>query len=138
MEKGGGEEFTIGGKHKNIMQITLTPNSRGFMQGQFSDLYGEKCSIQHSSLATDNAIWLGIDEVELKILARDAVAIGRDDLLGEGAERFRGWVDYPVPDCVLKAARMHLNQEQVAALIPLLQYFVEHGELPRSNNREQL
>jgi hypothetical protein len=28
-------------------------------------------------------------------------------------------------------ARMHLTQVQVAALIPLLQYFAEHGHLPR-------
>ena len=113
------------------MEIKLSTTQRGFAFGEFTDLYGAKCSIQKSSLATDDAIWLGVDDADLKIMARDAVAIGREDLLGEGPERLNGWVSYPVPEQVLATTRMHLNREQVASLLPLLQYFVEHGELPR-------
>lgn len=112
------------------MQITLSPTQRGFLHGKFADLYGKQCSIQYSSLATDDAIWLGIDDPEPKIMARDAAAMGREDLLDSGPERFNGWVKFPVPEQVHFTTRMHLNKEQVAALLPLLQYFVEHGELP--------
>lgn len=38
------------------------PNPRGFMRAEFKDLYGEVCSIQKSSLATEHAIWLGLDQ----------------------------------------------------------------------------
>jgi hypothetical protein len=31
------------------------------------------------------------------------------------------------------SARMHLTQEQVARLLPFLQYFAMHGELPATN-----
>lgn len=99
------------------------------------DLYRSPCSIQESSLADDHAIWLGIDEADPKIMARDAVTIGRKDLLNEGPERLNGWVSYPIPYQVQLTTRMHLNQEQVAALIPLLQYFVEHGYLPERDEK---
>ena len=42
------------------MEITL--NSRGFKTADFVDLDGEPCSIKESSLATENAIWLGLNE----------------------------------------------------------------------------
>lgn len=34
---------------------------RNFDLIEFEDLYGENCSIQKSSLATQDAIWFGID-----------------------------------------------------------------------------
>lgn len=114
------------------MAINLSPTQRGFLRGEFTDRYGAKCSIQMSSLATESAIWLGVNDPDLKIMARDAVAIGRDDLLNDGPERLNGWVAYPVPDTVLATTRMHLTQEQVAELLPLLIYFAENGELPQS------
>lgn len=90
-----------------------------------------ECSIQKSSLATEDCIWLGVDHVDLKILASVAVSMGREDLLvGHGPERTTGWVDWPVPQGVTTSARMHLSQEQVRALLPLLQHFAETGELP--------
>lgn len=71
--------------------MELAPaNDRGFLKGKFKDRYGVECSIQKSSLATEDCIWLGT-----------------------------------VVD------RMHLTQEMVAELLPLLQHFVETGELPR-------
>lgn len=42
--------------------INIEKTGRGFLRGEFSDLYGEKCSIQESSLATEDAIWLGADD----------------------------------------------------------------------------
>ena len=68
--------------------MNLETTNRGFVIGRFTDIYGEKCSIQKSSLATDDAIWLGVDK-----------------------------------------NRMHLNKEQIAKLLPVLQKFVETGDL---------
>lgn len=74
-------------------------NDRGFLKGQFVDRYGAKCSIQKSSLATEDCIWLGCDH-----------------------ETFDS-------HCRPCGARMHLTQDMVADLIPVLQRFVETGEL---------
>lgn len=45
--------------------IVLKPTNRGFLRGDFEDRYGQQCSVQESSLATEEAIWLGVD-VSLK------------------------------------------------------------------------
>ena len=47
--------------------MEIERNQRGFEVGKFTDLFGEKCSIQKSSLATDDAIWLGIDNPKLTV-----------------------------------------------------------------------
>lgn len=96
------------------MTIQLRKTERGFMRGEFVELYRAECSIQESSLADQSAIWLGVDEVKPKQL-----------VYGEG------WKEIELPPGALCSGRMHLNQAQVAALLPLLQHFAEHGELPR-------
>jgi len=100
---------------RGAMERTSTP--RGFALRKFSDLYGASCSIQKSSLATDDAIWLGVDDADPQILASK---------VREGAT---GWVKYPIPEDVLLTTRMHLNREQVAELLPVLQKFVDTGEI---------
>jgi len=40
-----------------------------------------------------------------------------------------GWVTYPIPADVQLTTRMHLTQDQVQDLLPILQYFAEHGVL---------
>lgn len=40
--------------------ITLYVTQRGFVRGDFTDLYGSQCSIQESSLASQAALWLGV------------------------------------------------------------------------------
>ena len=44
--------------------MDLTRTDRGFAIGSFVDRYDAVCSIQKSSLATEDAIWLGIHEVK--------------------------------------------------------------------------
>jgi len=78
------------------LKLKLTP--RGFARADFEDLYGSRCSIQESSLATRYAIWLGVDE---------------------------GSPYYETQEGI----RMHLSQEQVKALLPLLKRFVQTGRL---------
>lgn len=44
------------------MKLNFHVTSRGFKRADFYDLYGSHCSIQESSLATEDAIWLGVHE----------------------------------------------------------------------------
>lgn len=95
------------------MEKTLT--QRGFGRYDFVDDYGAECSLQRSSAGT--RIWLGCNDIGLR-------------------------VGYPWRDVseeelktLLKAkelvsnSRMHLNVEQVKALLPILQKFVETGDI---------
>lgn len=80
--------------------IKLKPaNDRGFLRGEFIDRYGAKCSIQKSSLATEDCIWLGQNEPTL-------------DQQG----KFVG-------------CRMHLTRAMAADLVKHLQRFISTGEL---------
>lgn len=97
------------------LNLKFKPTSRGFLKAEFLDLYGMKSSIQKSSLATDDAIWLGSEE------ANHSVAGKIVDLEKEGY------------DC---SARMHLNRKQVKELLPVLQYFVDTGDLPYRKMRK--
>ena len=88
------------------IKFMLTP--RGFVRGDFTDLYGWKCSIQESSLATQDALWLGCDETP------DGEKLGPiDKISGQHI-----------------GSRMHLDVALAKELIGLLQYFVDHGNLP--------
>lgn len=39
--------------------ITWSVTERGFVRGEFRDRYNMNCSIQASSLATEDCVWLG-------------------------------------------------------------------------------
>ena len=95
------------------MTINLTKNERGFFIGEFKDGNGIDCSIQESSAAEQDMIWLGCDEPNTQSLTGNNT----------------GWHPYPLPENVSCTTRMHLTVEQVAALLPLLQRFVEQGYL---------
>lgn len=41
--------------------LKIKTSDRGFKYAEFTDLYGSQCSIQESSLATEAALWLGVD-----------------------------------------------------------------------------
>lgn len=82
---------------------------RGFGRCEFEDMYGSTCSIQDSSLATDDCIWLGVND----------------------GEHFQCKPPYNKnPDAKTTGGWMHLSRGQVAALLPLLQHFVNTGMLP--------
>jgi len=97
---------------------TKTTN-RGFPLLTFEDHNGRKCSLQKSSLAITDCIWLGCDEIGLKKF---------DPKNG-------GWIDIelennsPDPPYHIANTRMHLTQEKVRLLLPHLQRFAETGEL---------
>lgn len=99
------------------MNIKETKTENGLKLFEFNDLYETKCSIQASSLANKEAIWLGVEDANPQILASKTKIGGN------------GWVSYPIPDGVEIKTRMHLTREQVQDLMPILQKFVDTGEL---------
>lgn len=106
--------------------MEIKRNGRGFPYAEFTDRYGIKCSIQKSSAALEDCIWLGVNDPNPQVMWKDAIALG---LRVEYLSDFTGWVDYPLPEQVVCTTRMHLTIEQVKALLPLLQRFVETGEI---------
>lgn len=103
--------------------MELKTTNRGFAIAEFTDKYGAKCSIQQSASSLQDSIWLGVDDADPKIMATDAKKLGIEtDVKG-------GWVKYEIPKEVLLATRMHLTQEMVKELLPLLKKFAKTGRL---------
>jgi hypothetical protein len=94
--------------------MKLEKTKRGFLNGTFTDRYGAECSIQKSSLATEDAIWLGIDNPKLTVF--------EDEKMG-------AYITTSLPKNWMVESRMHLTREMVEELLPILQNFVATGEL---------
>jgi hypothetical protein len=94
---------------------------RGFDRFTFTDQYDKACHLQKSSLATEDCVWLGLDKAE--------PMIQKSQILPNGAGVETIWEKYPLSDRVHISTAMHLTREQVKALLPVLQKFVETGEL---------
>jgi hypothetical protein len=109
------------------MKIGTTP--RGFDYVEFIDRYGVKCSIQKSSLADQDCIWLGVDDVKVKVLASLHRELATKELGTSDPGQHVGWITYPIPDDAHISTRMHLDQQAVKDLLPLLTRFAETGEL---------
>lgn len=92
--------------------MKLPKTNRGFSRKDFIDRYGEKCSIQKSSIMGEDCIWLGINEPVPKVCIPGS-----------------GWKKVELPAGATTFGRMHLTQEMVKELLPYLQHFVETGEL---------
>lgn len=105
----------------SIMNNSIT--NRGFAIKTFKDRYDVECNIQKSSIATEDCIWLGVNNADPKIMANDAKVLGID------TEQSTGWVDYPLPREVLLNTRMHLTRDQARELSVVLDKFAETGEL---------
>lgn len=105
------------------MKISERTTERGFRIIEFTDLYGAKSSLQASSLCEPEAVWLGVNDAEPKVMASQARSVG------VSTSETCGWVPYPIPSQVALNTRMHLSREQVTQLLPYLQTFVDTGEL---------
>ena len=92
----------------NTMIHSIT--SRGFARVDFTDRYGVECSLQQSSLATEDAIWLGCNEPSPRRLAPG-----------------QGWQPVTLPEGTQCDTRMHLNRDQVAKLVVALQHWLVSG-----------
>lgn len=112
---------------RSAINLTTEKTSRGFAYMSFSDVHGNSCSIQKSSLAELDCIWIGLNDANAQILARHAIRLGLKP--EEGGDKDNGWVPYSIPEEVSLSTRMHLSREQVKALLPILRKFVKTGEL---------
>lgn len=92
----------------------MEKTSRGFSYLEFTDSNGLKCSLQKSSAAMQDKIWLGIDKPKLTVF--ENASCGK-------------YIIADMPEQFQVNSRMHLTQEQVAELLPHLQRFVETGEI---------
>ncbi|GCE32002.1 hypothetical protein KDA_74860 [Dictyobacter alpinus] len=81
-------------------ESTTTP--RGFRFISFTDVDGQPCSLQKSSLADEDAVWLGVE------------------LPSEEVERY-AHQGLPLRN------RMHLTQEMVQCVLPYLRHFAQSG-----------
>jgi len=93
--------------------------SRGFKYGKFKDNKNIDCTIQESSNAESDCIWLGALDIGLKefIAHRQPSA----------------WEPIELEDTIehhfIANNRMELTREMVEELIPILQNFVNTGRL---------
>lgn len=98
--------------------MKIKKTERGFGIVEFTDRYGVECSIQKSSLATEDAIWFGANEIGL----RKHVPYS-----GKGFKpvntKCTPTVEYVANN------RMHLTRKQVKKLLPILKHFAKTGEL---------
>lgn len=94
--------------------MELNTTQRGFDIAEFTDSYGEICSLQKSSSAMVDKIWLGISKPKLTVFENESKG---------------KYIITDMPENFSVNARMHLTREQVAELLPYLQKFVETGEL---------
>lgn len=100
-----------------MVDTKLEKTERGFSIAKFKDRNNEECSLQKSSIATEDCIWFGADKLNLRHFKAG-----------------QGWrdVDFPedtIQEHYLANTRMHLSQQTVRDLLPALQNFAETGEL---------
>lgn len=92
--------------------------ARGFDFREFHDANNVSCSIQKSSIATADLIWLGCDDANLQEFV---------------ANREPRWQKVVFPNSishhVVATTRMHLTKAMVKKLLPILQKFVETGDI---------
>lgn len=92
--------------------ITWDTTERGFKIGRWEDTYEQDCSIQISSLATDDRIWLGV------VNNLEAFEDSPPEVIMKGGSRY-----------VHRNARMHLDREQASELAKILQHFADNGTI---------
>jgi hypothetical protein len=112
--------------------LKMEHTSRGFAYAEFEDEYGQKCSIQKSSRMAygpgDECIWIGVENPtnEFRILPQTTAAQKKHGF---------GWqlkkLGDLFPECEsMFPDRMHLTQNMVKMLLPVLEHFAKTGELP--------
>lgn len=125
------EIFATRNSNKGLHFTEIT-TQRGFGKLLFLDHYNKRCSLQMSSAATDECIWLGIENAEPRILTTDAIWLGlvkEEDAPHNFLREPCGWIEYPVPQEVSFTTRMHLTREQAKQLALKLLEFALCGRI---------
>jgi hypothetical protein len=103
-------------------ELQVQHTDRGFAYYEFTDGYNEACTVQKSSSAMDQFIWLGTKDFTIKGFTPYGQppwkTISQDHL-----KSVFGFQD------VIANNRMHLSRKQVKQLLPILQKFVDTGEI---------
>lgn len=109
--------------------MKVKKTQRGFNLIEFIDDNGEKCSLQKSSSALEDKIWLGIDEAKImefypypRKTEEAWFEIPKEEVEAKLKHRPQNEIHY-------KNQRMHLTRKQIAELLPHLQKFVETGDI---------
>ena len=105
--------------------------SRGFNVTEFTDCYDAKCSIKNSSLATEDAIWFGINKAQPMIMASKAKKLGLK------TNENTGWIPYPIPEEVLISTHMHLTDKMVEDILPSLIEFCITGDIHGQSSKAE-
>lgn len=103
--------------------FTSSKTHLGYSLLEFADDNENKCTMQKSSSALEEKIWLGIDDPKPQILHGDAA------LLGVETDAKSGWIDYPISPRVNITTRMHLTQRQALSLAKKLMDFAVNGDI---------
>lgn len=100
--------------------ISDEPTQRGFSKIEFRERNGVICSIQKSSIADDDCIWFGANDLGVKEFKSGSGWKDRVDLDVHTMEHhFSG------------NNRMHLTLDMVEKLLPILEHFVATGEVKK-------
>lgn len=94
------------------MMSDLKRTCRGFRYYEFKDRNDYECTLQKSSIATEDCIWLGLESGSPQKLVFN-----------------EGWIPVELPEDVELNTRMHLTREQAGILAKQLKFFSESGEL---------
>lgn len=105
------------------MKLKKTKTSRGFSRVEFTDTYGTECTIQKSSLAEKDAIWIGVEKLIIQKMN------GAQKLELDMYETDGHFVKYKLPEGSISNQHMHLTQSQVKKLLPILAKFVKTGNI---------
>ena len=107
---------------------------RGFSIIEFKDDNGESCSLQKSSAAFEDKIWLGIDKAKIT----EFFPMPRKDTEEPWVDLDKQYIEEklkhrPQNEIHFENQRMHLTQKQVKKLLPHLIAFAETGEIEVNN-----
>lgn len=101
--------------------MRIKKTKRGFALAEFKDTKGVECSIQKSSAAGMDCIWLGANKLGIS----EFVACRQPNAWEERPE----FDEHKMEHHFVGNNRMHLSRKQVAKLLPILQKFVETGNI---------
>lgn len=105
-------EGRAGAHPDKLGRIRFDRTGRGFATGQFLDRYAAKCSIQDSSIATEDCLWLGIDDADPKVLVPG-----------------KGWQPLALPADAFLTTRMHVHRRLARQLLIVLRRFLDTGSV---------
>lgn len=105
--------------------MKVKKTARGFAVASFKDQSGRPCSIQKSSLASEDCIWLGCSDIGVKV-GYPWREVSKEEI----QDKFNA-------QALVANNRMHLTRKQVKKLIPILQKFVDTGDIKRSKTTEK-